>query len=103
MIQEFEIDKLSGTKFRVKEISPVDLLALTMSMDLKDFNSNRMLLNFALENMEVKVGEKWFPVKVQGRNVFMPQSIDKDLIAVSQLTNWFMENILNPVFMNASE
>ena len=100
---EFEVKSLPGVKFRTKKVSPVDLLALSMSMDLKDFESNKALLNFVLESLETMIGEKWMPVKVKGRDVFMPTSLDTNVVAISELTDYFMEHVLNPVFQSASE
>ena len=102
-MEEFEVKSLPGVKFRVKRTNPVDLLALSMSMDLKDFDSNKAMLNFTLESMETKVGEKWLPVKVKGRDVFMPTVLETNIVAISELTDYFMEHILTPVFQSASE
>lgn len=101
-MEEFEVKSLPGTKFRTKRVSPVDLLALSMSMDLKDFDSNKNLLNFALESLEVKMGDKWMPVKMKGRDVFMPTVLETNMMAISELTDYFMEHVLSPVFQSAS-
>lgn len=98
---EFEIKSLPNVKFRVKRVNPIDLLAMSMSMDLGDFKSNKTLVSFALENIETQLGDKWFPVS--NRGVLTPTALESNLIAMSELTEYFVSNVLFPVFPNASE
>lgn len=103
--QEFEIEAMKGTKFRTKYISPVDLLALGSQVDLDDFYKSQLLFTFALEHIEVLIGDnnKWFTVKTPGQEVYMPLGIEENLKALNQLSAWFIENIVIKTFTNSSE
>ena len=51
---EFTIKSRPELVFRTKKISPVDLLALTTTIDFENFTKTKETYNFALEHIEVK-------------------------------------------------
>ena len=57
-------------EFRIKKMNAVELLALRSQIDFEDYNSTKTLYNTLLENMEVKINEKWLPVK-EGNNFYI--------------------------------
>lgn len=102
-LQEFTIDSLPEQVFRVAKISPVDLMAITQTIDFDKFETNKTLIAFCLENTEVRMGEKWMPVKVKGRDVYQPMGIESNFIALNEIYLWMMENVISKTFMKSSE
>ena len=102
-LQEFKIESLPTYTFRVAKISPVDLMAITTTIDFEKFETNKTLIGFCLENAEVLMGEKWLPVKVKGRDVYQPMGIESNLIALNEIFIWMMENVIAATFTKSSE
>lgn len=100
--QEFRIDSLPDREFRVGKISPVDLMAITQTIDFDKFEANQTLVRFCLESCEAKVGEKWMPVKAKGRDVYQPMGIESDLVALNEIFLWVMENVIAKAFTRSS-
>ena len=102
-LQEFKIESLPNQTFRVAKISPVDLMAITSTIDFEKFETNKTLITFCLENSEVLMGEKWLPVKTKGREVYQPMGIESNLIALNEIFVWMMENVIAKTFTKSSE
>ena len=100
--QEFTINSRKET-FRVAKISPVDLMAITTLIDFEKFETNKTLITFCLENAEVKIGEKWLPVKTKGRELYQPMGIEIDFVALNEIFVWMMENVISKTFTKSSE
>lgn len=101
--EEFSIESRPNQRFRVAKISPVDLMAITQTIDFDRFESNQTLIRFCLENAEVLVGEKWLPVKTKGREVYQPLGIEGDLNALNEIFLWMIENVIAKTFTKSSE
>lgn len=101
--EEFTVESWPDKRFRVAKISPIDLMAITQSIDFEKFEANQTLIRFCLENSEVLVGEKWLPVKAKGRDVYQPMGIENDFLALNQIYLWMMENVIAKVFTRSSE
>ena len=99
----FNIKALPDLSFRPAKVSPVDLLSLATTMDLENFKKTKEIYSFILENTEVQINDKWFKVKVAGRDVYMPESIETNLLAMNQIIEWFFDNILKPLFQESSK
>lgn len=102
-IKEFTIDSMPELQFRVAKISPVDLLAITTQMNFDKFQQTKALYTFALEHVEVKQGEKWFPVKVPNQEVYMPTSLEDDLVALNEVIAYFLNEVVAKTFTKSSE
>ena len=100
--KEFKINSREE-QFRVGQISPIDLLAISTQIDFENFQMTKTLIQFCLENIEVKIGEKWVPVKTKGRELYYPKDIVNDFIAMNELFTWVMENVIAAVFQRSSE
>ena len=100
--QEFTITSRQE-QFRVPKISPIDLLALQMQTDLENFTQTKVLFTFALEHIEVKMGEKWTPVKTANKEIYMPFGIEDDFNALNELCGYFLTNVVTKVFPKSSE
>ena len=100
--EEFKIESMQNT-FRVGKISPVDMMAITQTIDFEKFDTNKALITFCLENTEVKVGETWLPVKAKNREVYQPMGIDNNFLALNQIFLWMLENVITKTFTKSSE
>lgn len=101
--QEFNIEAWPTHIFRVGKISPVDLMAITATINFEKFETNKTLIAFCLENAEVKVGEKWVSVKSKGREVYQPLGIENNFDALNEIFLWMMENVIGKTFTKSSE
>lgn len=100
--KEFKINSREE-QFRVGQISPIDLLAISTQIDFENFQMTKTLIQFCLENIEVKMGEKWIPVKTKNREIYYPKDIVTDLVSMNELFIWMMENVIAVVFQKSSE
>ena len=100
---EFKIESLPDLELRFNKLSPVDLLAITTQIDFEKFGQTKELFGFALEHTEVKQGEKWFPVKYPGKEVYTPTSIEENLLALNQIVTYFLDEVIAKTFMKSSE
>lgn len=100
--EEFIIESLPDHAFRVAKISPVDLLAITQTIDFDRFEANQTLVRFCLENVETLMGEKWLPVKVKGKDVYQPMGIESNFDALNDIFLWMMENVIAKTFTKSS-
>ncbi len=99
---EFNIEGRNES-FRFAYISPVELLALSTQLDLENFEKTVVVFKFAVEHIEVLMGDKWVPVKTKNKEVYMPFGIDKDMNALDALCTHFIEEVMGPAFQKSSE
>lgn len=102
-MRELTVKSLPGITFREGQVSPVDLLAIATQVDPDDYKKNKTLISFALEHLECKVEGKWLPVKVAGREVYMPFGIERNFQALNELVQWYLENVVFEVFTGSAE
>lgn len=95
--KEFNITSRSE-KFKITKIQPTEILALSMVVDLDDYTKSETLFKFALEHMEVQMGEVWNPVKVKGKHIYMPMGIENDVKALQELGKYFLDEVLSKAF-----
>ena len=101
--EQFKIESMPNHTFRVAKISPVDLMAITQTIDFEKFETNQALIKFCLENAEVLMGEKWMPVKTKNRDVYQPIGIENNMLALNEIFLYMMENVIAKTFMKSSE
>lgn len=102
--KEFTLEGHPEFEFRTKYVSPIDILALsTTSVSFEELKQTKEFYCFALENVEVKVGEKWFPVKYQGRDVYTPPELEDDIVMLNDIIQWYLENVIVAAFQKSSE
>ena len=100
----FTIESKPELELRTKYVSPIDILAITTTqMDFVEFAKTKEFYSFALEHVEVKVGEKWFPVKFPGRDVYTPEELETNIVVLNEIISWFLENIIVSAFPQSSE
>lgn len=97
--KEFKIPSRENNQFRIAKLDPTEVLALAMTMDLNEYKQTKATMDFALEHIEVNVGDnKWIVVKQKDRNVYMPMGIEEDYKALKELIEYFIEEVLSKVF-----
>ena len=96
--KEFTIEALPNNTFRIVKLDPVEVLALGMTSNFEELKQTKVTMGFALEHIEVKVGEKWVLVKQPDRSVYMPMGIEDNLRALQQLIQYFIEDVLAKFF-----
>lgn len=100
---EFKIESRKDQIFRVAKISPIDILAISTQIDFESFKATKTLMTFCVENVEVKIGEKWLPVKTKDKEIWWPKDIVNDFVALNEIFIWMMENVITAVFPKSSE
>ena len=101
--EEFKIESMKDYTFRVKKMSPIDVLAISTQINFESFKMTKTLMTFCIENVEVKIGEKWLPVKVQDKEIYQPAEIVNKYTALNELFTYMMEKITKEVFPSSSE
>lgn len=96
--KQFKIESLPNNEFRVAKMEATEILALAMTMDLNKFTQTVETMNYSLEHIEVKTGDKWMPVKQKNMNVYMPMGIEDNFKALKELIEYFIEEVLSKVF-----
>lgn len=109
---EWNIPSHQDWTFRYKKVSPIAMMAMSMSFkknDDEDFDlndkieSNEALINFALEHIEYKVMTEWFPVKSKNDDTLYPASLEYDMTAMIELTSKFLKEVFYPTFTKSDE
>lgn len=102
--ETFTIKSLPQYKFRVKRISPIDMLAMTSVMDMENFKKSRENYQFVLEHIEAEYApNSWLPVKYPNTEQYTPEEIEFNLSALFELVGWFYSNVVEKVFQKSSE
>ena len=102
MQKEFKINSRKE-EYRVANISPVDMLAISTQIDFENFKMTKVLIQFCLENTEVKMGEKWLPVKMKDKEIYQPRDIVNDFTALNEIFTYMMSEVIAKVFTKSNE
>lgn len=98
--QEFTIERRKE-QFRIGYISPIELLSIGTQIDFDHLEKTQALMTFVFEHVEVKIMESWSPVKMKGKEVWLPIGIEKDLLALNEIFDYVMKEIIGVVFPNS--
>lgn len=99
----FTTDVEPNLKFRIRKVSPIKLLSIATRFGDQDLASTEEVFKFALENTEVQVLDKWFPVKEANKEVYWPADIDENLMLLQELVAYFIKNVIASVFTKSSK
>lgn len=104
MIQqkEFTIDGYDF-QFRFAKMNAIEILALQTQLTFNSIAQSQINIESMLERIEVKIGDSWTLVKMKGRQVYTPTSIEENIDLVSKLCSKFMDMIINPLFQKSEE
>lgn len=99
--EEFKVGK---DTFRFKKMSPIEVLSIANQMELyigtTETDIYKKYLAEVLENTEVKVGDKWLPVK-EGNN-YLPAYLADDFRSLRQIISVFFDRVIKPIFTESS-
>lgn len=101
--EEFKIDSMPERQFRIGKMTPIEVLAISTQINFENFKMTETLITFAVEHTEVKIGEKWMPVKVKDKEIYQPTEISKNLPALNEIFSFVMEKLVAEVFPNSVE
>lgn len=97
---EFEVNEY---KLRFKDMNPITLLAMQTLLDMKTMKKTEELFTIVLENTEVEIAGTYVPLKAKGRNVYLPENIDKDFDTLNTILSKFIELVLTPLFTKSKK
>ena len=93
--------KIKSNEFRIRKMNAIEVISFRSLMDFKTLDSVNGFLKTVLENIEVKIGDEWLPVKEKNREVYYPNGIENDIKAIDKLLNYF-QSYLGEVFTQSS-
>lgn len=99
---EFKIDSLDFD-FRVKRLNVIEVLAIRANLASDNIEETTRLFNSILERLEVRIEDKWIPVKLKNLDNLTPACLDADIRAVKELIDFFIKDYLKQVFMKSNE
>lgn len=94
---------ISGREYREKLTSIIDLMSIISYYDPDDLEKINAVNSFALEHLEVKVKDVWISVKKKGNDALTPASLESDVAELYDITNWYLNNVIQPVFQQSIE
>lgn len=101
--KEFKIKSRPDLKLRVGKISALDMLALNTHVDFNDMSIMKDVYEFILTHVEVELAGVWVTVKEKGKEIYMPENIESDLVALQEIVMYFLVNVLKPLFVKSKE
>lgn len=93
--------KIGKNEFRVRQMNAIEIISFRSLMDFSSLDGVSSFFKTILENIEVKVGDKWLPVKEKNREVYYPNGIENDIKVIDKLLNYF-KSYLGEVFTQSS-
>lgn len=98
----FKIKSLPDLEFRTAFKSGIELLSFKMTMGFDSIEGTTDGLNWLLERVEVNIGGKWLPIKEPGMEVYYPDNLGNDLVALMEIAFQMLATI-KAVFKKSSE
>lgn len=98
--QEFNIERRKE-QFRIGYISPIELLSIGTQIDFDKLEKTQTLMAFVFEHVEVKILDTWTALKMKGKEVWMPIGIEKDLMALNEIFDYVVRELIDVVFPNS--
>lgn len=92
---------LNEHEFRIKKLNAIEVLAMRNVIDFENFHKCVSTFDTILEKFEVKVKDKFMPVK-DGSNYY-PAGIEDDLDSIQTLISFFINDYMRPLFQSSSE
>ena len=103
--EEFEISTRKDLKFKFKELSALDVLALSDEyvnyLGMHDTKIYKSYVDDILKATSVCINGKWYPVK-EGNNYY-PANFAKDFKGLREIVNQFFNAVISPVFLESNE
>ena len=93
--------KIKSNEFRIRKMNAIEVISFRSLMDFKTLDGVSGFFKTVLENIEVKIGDEWLPVKEKNREAYYPNGIENDIKAIDKLLNYF-QSYLGEVFTQSS-
>ena len=93
--------KIKSNEFSIRKMNVIEVISFRSLMDFKTLDGVSGFFKTVLENIEVKIGDEWLPVKEKNREVYYPNGIENDIKAIDKLLNYF-QSYLGEVFTQSS-
>lgn len=90
-------------QFRLAKMNALDVLAFRTQVSFDSLEEARALFAKVLENIEVEVGQDWFPCKEKGREIYYPAELEENVDLMNKLVEYFLNGFLKPVFLKSNE
>lgn len=102
-MKEFKIDQYDY-QFRVKKMNAIQFLALRSQINFDNYEATTKFYEVLLNNIEVEFNGQWLPVREEIKNQvnYYPAGIEDNIDAVRALINYFMGEVLKPIFTKSN-
>ncbi len=100
---EFTINSRKDLVFKVGKINAIQMLALDSFVDFDKLENIEKCYDFILKHIEVKIADTWQPVKSKDFEIYTPNGIENDYLALRELCMYFLINVLKPLFTKSKE
>ena len=97
---EFNIKTLPND-FRIAKMNALEALAMRSVIDFDNFESTYKMLTLIIEHIEVRLDDKWLPVKEKGRDIYYPVGIEDNIYALNELVEVFLNDYFKPLFLKS--
>lgn len=87
-------------EFRIRKMNAIELFAIQTVIDNTSYDSMLNSYKIILENMEVRCGDTWLPVKEKDHEVYYPKDIENNIVEIRELILMFMKYV-NEVFQKS--
>lgn len=89
-------------QFRLAKMNALDVLAFRTQVSFDTLDEARALFAKVLENVEVQVGQDWFPCKEKDREIYYPAELEENVDLMNKLVEHFLNGFLKPVFLKSN-
>jgi hypothetical protein len=90
-------------QFRLAKMNALDVLAFRTQVSFDSMENARALFAKVIENIEIQVGQQWFPCKEKDREIYYPAELDTNIDLLNKLVGYFLNDFLKPVFRKSNE
>lgn len=89
-------------QFRLAKMNALDVLAFRTQVDFDTMENARSLFGKILENIEVQVGQDWFPCKEKNKEIYYPAELEENIDLLNKLVEYFLNGFLKLVFQKSN-
>jgi hypothetical protein len=100
----FILDSNKNYEIKIAKISPIKILSLsTQFTNSQNMKSSEEIFKFALEHTEIKILDKWLPVKEVDKEIYWPVTIEHEVLCLQEIIAIFIKEVLTEVFTKSSK
>lgn len=94
--------KYKEHEYKMKDMNAIEIMAMQSQMSFDNYEKTENFYKLLLEKMEVKINDKWLPVKEKGREIYYPDGIENDIEAIGNMLT-YCSKYLKSVFPKSNE